>query len=110
MAGISCVDFARRLRGLRARLHCWGDVPGSGAPTQNASSAFDLLSLAAADRSFRRNHAITLVGIWSLYSRFGQWVFCRRTIAVGANCLCDRSLGALRIDFARSSLALVRSQ
>src|SRR5207244_2321826 len=109
-AGISRVHLPGRLWRVCSGLHRGRDVPHSRTPTQNAPVAFDFLSSAAVDLSLRRDHAIALVGICSLYPRIDQWIFCRRTAAVDPNDLRDRGVGSLRINFTRPISALVRAE
>src|SRR5438105_7787992 len=107
LVGISRVHLACRLRRVFPRLHCGRDVPGAGAAAQDAPFAFDLLSSSAVDRAFRRDHTIALVGIRTLHARFGEWLFCGRTVAVDPDHVRDRSLASLWINITGSIPALV---
>ena len=105
MGGISRVDLAYCLWRIRPRLHRGRHVSHSGAPTQNASVAFDLLSSSAANRSFCGDHAVALVGFRALYAWAGEWLFYRPTVAARANGLRLWGLDPVRADFARQTSA-----
>ena len=77
VVGISRFDFTRRLRRVRVGVHRGRDVFDSGATTQNARAPFHFLSIAAAERFVRRDHATSLVGICALYARLNQRILRR---------------------------------
>jgi glutamyl-tRNA reductase len=110
LAGISRFDFDRRLWCIRARLHRGRDVPHSRAPDQNASIAFYFLSFAAADGSFRSNHAAALVGFCALHARDCERVFYGAAIAACASGGGYWGLAALRGDFARPASSTARAK